>query len=66
MAQHGWYDSRSPNGTAKKHQCGAPFAKGEIDVHWDNPSLLHGNEGWIIRGVNIYPVAITQIKGIVG
>jgi hypothetical protein len=32
----------------------SPFLKGEIDVRWDDPSLQHGNEGWIIRGVNIY------------
>ncbi len=52
---HGWYDSRSayplpPTNTSAT----SPFLKGEMDVRWDNPALLHGNEGWILRGVNIY------------
>lgn len=55
MAQHGWYDTRSPWPVPPRNTNAiSPFAKGEIDVHWDNPSLLHGNEGWVIRGVNIY------------
>lgn len=52
---HGWYESRSaypipPTNTSAT----SPFLKGEIDVRWENPAILHGNEGWIIRGVNIY------------
>jgi hypothetical protein len=44
MAQHGWYDSRSPWPVPPRNTSAvSPFAKGEIDVHWDNPSLLHGN-----------------------
>ena len=52
---HGWYNSRSPWPLPPKNTIAvSPFKKGEIDVRWDNPALLHGNEGWIIRGVNIY------------
>jgi len=52
---HGWYNSRSTWPLPPKNTIAvSPFKKGEIDVRWDNPALLHGNEGWIIRGVNIY------------
>jgi hypothetical protein len=52
---HGWYETRSPWPLPPKNTSAvSPFSKGEIDVRWDDPKLLHGNEGWIIRGVNIY------------
>jgi hypothetical protein len=52
---HGWYQSRSAWPMPPKNTTAiSPFNKGEIDVRWDNPALLHGNEGWLIKGVNIY------------
>ena len=52
---HGWYQTRSAWPLPPQNASAvSPFQKGEIDVRWDNPALLHGNEGWIIKGINVY------------
>jgi len=32
----------------------SPYTRGTIDIRWSDPSEIHENEGWLIRGVNIY------------
>ena len=32
----------------------SPYQKGVIDLRWSDPSEIPENEGWMIRGVNIY------------
>ncbi len=32
----------------------SPFIPGALDLRWDDPSPLEGNEGWDILGVNVY------------
>lgn len=51
----GWYQNRTayplpPLSTTAT----SPYVKNTIDLRWDNPSVRHENEGWLIRGVNIY------------
>ena len=51
----GWYKSRTayplpPLSTSAI----SPYLKNKIDLRWENPSIRHENEGWIVRGVNIY------------
>lgn len=51
----GWYKKRSayplpPLSTTAV----SPYLKNKIDIRWDSPASRHENEGWIIRGVNIY------------
>lgn len=51
----GWEYSRSPYPMPPRNtSANSPFIKGAIDIRWDSPSFIHENEGWIIRGVNIY------------
>lgn len=51
----GWYTSRSPYPLPPTSTSAtSPFIKGLIDLRWDNPSARHENEGWLVRGVNIY------------
>ncbi len=51
----GWELSRSPYPIPPKNTSAlSPFIKGVIDLRWESPSYIHNNEGWIIRGVNIY------------
>lgn len=51
----GWYATRSPWPLPPKSVSAvSPYTVGQIDIRWEDPSTLHGNEGWIIRGVNIY------------
>jgi len=50
-----WELNRSPHPLPPKDtHAVSPYRKGEIDIRWDSPSNLLGNEGWIIIGVNIY------------
>lgn len=50
-----WELSRGPYPFPPKNTSAtSPFIKGAIDLRWDNPALQHENEGWVIRGVNIY------------
>ena len=51
----GWYKNRTayplpPLSTSAI----SPYLKNKIDLRWENPSIRHENEGWIVRGVNIY------------
>lgn len=32
----------------------SPYLRGVIDLRWSDPSEVLANEGWLIRGVNIY------------
>jgi hypothetical protein len=53
----------------------SPFIPGALDLRWDDPSPLEGNEGWDILGVNVYrsdaivaavnsvPALIAELKG---
>jgi hypothetical protein len=51
----GWELSRSPYPIPPKNTSAlSPFIKGVIDLRWESPSFIHDNEGWVIRGVNIY------------
>jgi len=51
----GWYTSRTPYPfPPTSASATSPFIKGLIDLRWDNPSTRHENEGWLVRGVNIY------------
>jgi len=51
----GWELSRSPYPIPPKNTSAlSPFIKGVIDLRWESPSYIHQNEGWVIRGVNIY------------
>lgn len=51
----GWYKNRTafplpPLSTSAI----SPYLKNKIDIRWESPSVRHENEGWIVRGVNIY------------
>jgi len=51
----GWELSRSPYPLPPKNTSAlSPFIKGVIDLRWESPSFIHDNEGWVLRGVNIY------------
>jgi hypothetical protein len=51
----GWELSRSPYPLPPKNTSAlCPFIRGVIDLRWESPTNIHANEGWIIRGVNIY------------
>jgi len=51
----GWQASRSAWPQPPQHVTAqSPFLKGVIDLRWDDPAQLLGNEGWLVRGINIY------------
>lgn len=51
----GWNVSRGPWPLPPKTvNAMSPYRRGIIDIRWSSPAEIHENEGWLIRGVNIY------------
>jgi len=51
----GWNLSRGPWPLPPKTvNAISPYKRGIIDLRWSSPSEIHENEGWLVRGVNIY------------
>lgn len=51
----GWHLTRGPWPLPPKTvNALSPYKRGIIDLRWSSPSEIHENEGWLLRGVNIY------------